>query len=360
MALETKIEWCDGTANYWNGCTKVSEGCKHCYAEARDVRYAEGAHWGKGAPRIPVAEGYKVARRMHNASFHGRFRQDLATGKRRIYKGNELTAPVLQSTAVCRPKLFSNSLSDFWDPEVETEERCMALASILAADFCDFMLLTKRPHQARSLLVAAAEYAEQHGIEIPASPGHDDPRPLAPELKGWLAGLAPSNIALGCSIELQVHTDRLEALASGLDAAAYFVSAEPLLGPLEIPPVWQTTCNLLIVGGESGPQARPMRPDWVENLQTAAALYGIPLHFKQWGEWMPEVIEACPADMQKTGTVLWLHPEGSCYGPDETIDPEWPMVWRAGKVKAGNRLPDGTWATPLLKMPLDVELEAEL
>ena len=217
MGQTTKIEWCDGTANFWNGCTKVSEECANCYAEERDSRYAEGIHWGPGAPRVQVKAGFETTRRMHRASMAGLFRQ-APDGTRRIYRRGE---PAGDSWPV-RPKLFSNSLSDIWDEEVGAAQRVEALASIIPATYVDFMLLSKRPQHARRLLHEARDEAH-------ATPEN---RILADHIDQWLDGKPPRNVALGVTVGLQKYTGRLERLASDLDAAAYFVSAEPLLGSL--------------------------------------------------------------------------------------------------------------------------------
>lgn len=273
----TGISWADLTFNPWIGCQKVSPACDHCYAEGLATSRL-GVEWGPGAERRKTAKGtwQKLARWQRIAADAG------------------VTMTV-----------FSGSLCDIFDNAVDDSWRIQLGAEIAAAPNLRFMLLTKRLPNAEAMLQA-----------------------MFPE------GV-PANVALGVTICNQVEADRdlprAVALQASLGIERLFVSAEPLLGPLQIrawldrPPHHDARTRgkvgLLIVGGESGVDARPMNPAWVLALRDQAADAGCPFHFKQWGEWCPR-----PADYQaKTGTRGHLFRDGN-------------DVLRLGLRKAGARL----------------------
>lgn len=228
MSENSKIEWTHHTFNPWIGCTKVSEGCKHCYAETlMDVRRGL-VNWGKGQPRLRTAEST--------------WRQPLQWNKRQY-----------------RQRVFCASLADVFDDGVPIGWLFDLLNLIDECRNLDWLLLTKRPENIFSRM-----------DEVMA--GNFD------RLKTFAEHMP--HVWLGVSAENQEQWKTRLGLLKCIKASVHFVSAEPLLGPIHmgmLQPDW------LIVGGESGPHARPMERPWVEGLRDQCLERGVAFHFKQWG-----------------------------------------------------------------------------
>lgn len=283
MSENSKIEWTDHTFNPWWGCQKVSEGCKHCYAETLDNRW-KGGHWGPGSDRKPMGEKY--------------WAQPL--------KWNEAA-----KKAGIPAKVFCASMADVFEgnPQViPFRERLFDL--VMATPFLTWQLLTKR--------------AENIMRFSPRSWRESFPENV------WAGGSAENQKRLEEQMEYLVH----------VPAVVRFLSCEPLLGPLTLP----VDCNdgsgfveWVIVGGESGPHARPMHPDWVRSLRDQCQSAGVPFFFKQYGDWSP-IDQPWKQDNIKplANNERWLNLAGG-YGfhGDE--------VWRIRKVgkKAAGHLLDG-------------------
>lgn len=114
--------------------------------------------------------------------------------------------------------------------------------------------------------------------------------PLAPWGSEW-----PENVWLGTTVELQNRAEELLPFLEAIPAKVRFISAEPLLGPLQIEPWLETTIDWVITGGESGPKARPASPQWFTDLHTQCMRQEVAFHFKQWGDWAPGDGENLPA-----------------------------------------------------------------
>jgi protein gp37 len=291
MSENSKIEWTDHTFNPWIGCTKVSPGCDHCYAEARMDNRLHVVNWGAGQPRKRTsAENWREpikwnARKFYECSCGWR-------GHEVSTEGTSLTAG-LPSCPVCdridikdaRQRVFCASLADVFDNEVPPEWRRDLFALIAATPNLDWLLLTKRIGNAVRML----------------PPDWGDGYPNA-----WL----------GISVVNQEEADRDIPKLLRVPAPVRFLSMEPLLGPVSLsafdhdffegwsvepvccgrpgyeccgypePVQVPTPCiDWVIVGGESGPNARPMHPDWARSLRDQCAAAGTPFFFKQWGEW---------------------------------------------------------------------------
>lgn len=224
MATATTIEWTETTWNPVRGCTRISTGCEHCYAERMAHRFS-----GEGKP----FEGLTRATR----------------------KGPRWTGDVMLVEELVREPLrwreprvvFVNSMSDLFHDDVPAEFIARVFDVMAEAERHTFQVLTKR----------ADRLAE-----------------LAPRLP-W-----PRNVWMGVSIESDAYTWRADRLRS-TGAAVKFLSLEPLLEPL--PSLDLTDIDWAIVGGESGPGARPMRPEWVRDLRGQAARKNVAFFFKQWG-----------------------------------------------------------------------------
>lgn len=214
MGDQTHIEWTDATWNPVTGCTKVSAGCKHCYA-ARMARRLQAM----GVARY--ANGFTV-------TWHPDvLRQPLMWQKPR--------------------RIFVNSMSDLFHPAVPEAFIGEVFGIMQQTPHHTYQVLTKRPERLAALA---------------------DRLPF------------PSNVWMGTSVESRDVLDRVDWLKR-VPSAVRFLSCEPLLGPLG--PLALDGIDWVIVGGESGPQARPMRAEWALDLRDQCVARGIPFFFKQWG-----------------------------------------------------------------------------
>jgi protein gp37 len=214
MATTSTIEWTEMTWNPVTGCRKVSQGCKHCYAE-------------------------RMAKRLH------------AMGSERYRDGFE---PALHEDLVDLPKhwkkprvIFVNSMSDLFQDEVPDDFIRRVFATMEDCPQHTFQILTKRSDRLREL-----------GAALP-----------------W-----PRHVWVGVSVEDARVTNRITDLAA-VPAQVRFLSCEPLIGPLDN--LRLKGIHWVIVGGESGPGARPMRPEWVESIHRQCRSSQVPFFFKQWG-----------------------------------------------------------------------------
>lgn len=263
MGVNSKIEWTDHTFSPWTGCTKVSPACDHCYAEGWAKRSGH-VKWGSGQPR----------RRTSDANW------------RMPLKWNREA----ERTGV-RPRVFCASLADVFDNAVDPQWRADLFALIAATPNLDWLLLTKRIGNVRGMLAELA-----HGND--------------PDLS-LLDMMPPPNVWLGATVVNQEEADRDIPKLLAVPAAKRFLSIEPLLGTVDLglcdcdkgsvagpggaggvtcPKCSGTggrTLDWVIVGGESGPGARPMHPDWARSIRDQCAAAGVPFLFKQWGEWLP-------------------------------------------------------------------------
>ena len=260
MADKTEIEWTEATWNPVTGCTKVSAGCKHCYAE-RD--------W---------------ARLQHLPAYAGRAFSDVAT------HANRLDQPLRWQ----RPRrIFVNSMSDLFHADVPDDFIDLVFAVVSIADHHTFQVLTKRADRMRQYMNAPDRLAR---VRAAALRLHSDVDEVA-AVPVW----PPRNAHLGVSVEDQDAADERIPLLLGTLAAVRWVSGEPLLGQVDV--FSKMTGELLhtsgddynpgcmdwiVVGGESGPKARPMHSQWARDLRDQCAAAGVPFLFKQWGEWAPK------------------------------------------------------------------------
>lgn len=308
----TKIEWCDFTWNPWIGCEKVSPGCLRCYAERlaktrlagmlRQYALASGRYyattsglgedsipvWGKGSVRRPASEKVWHDPLRWDAAVHeGRFRQ-CACGHRELRKrtdrgwaenSSRCSAPGCQAgsgeSEADRPTVFSLSLGDWLDPEVPTAWRLRMLEIIYQAQWLDFLLLTKRPQHFFDLLQVVLEH-----------PRHEPNDGFKSWLGRWVCyGVAPANVALGVSVEDQERWDERVPILKRTPTMMRFVSAEPLLGELDLRLAGDAhRVDWVIVGGETGPGAVHTTEESVRSVvwQCQAAL--VPVFVKQMGE----------------------------------------------------------------------------
>jgi protein gp37 len=309
---QTGIVWTDETWNPVTGCTKVSQGCKHCYAE-RD--------WH---------------RLQHLPRFAGRAFTDVVCHPERLDQPLRWAKPRL---------IFVNSMSDLFHEDVPDEFIDQVFAVMALAKQHTFQVLTKRPERMR-------EYAR--GNWQPRMMGHMRKFGRIPDGRGVMLqtinGNLP-NVWLGVSVEDQATADQRIPILLQTPAAVRWISAEPLLGPIDLNRLQflggevgdkmsalsgrylaaygtksgAPKLDWVVVGGESGPKARPMHPDWVRILRDQCAAAVVQFMLKQWGEWAPNCLCSRPDACKTT-----QRPEPGKPG----------CMFRCGK-KAAGRLLDG-------------------
>lgn len=255
MSLHTKIAWCDATFNPWVGCTQVSPGCAHCYAMRntlpRVLRARGRETWGPGAPRHRTsAANWRLPHRWQRTASPDH------TAEHPWFAGP-------------RPRIFCGSLCDWLDPEVPAQWLSDLLVLLCATPALDWLLLTKRPQLWRERMQAVAALS-------------DDGALLAEQ---WLAGRAMSNVWVGATIEDQARAEPRHRALMAIPAAVHFASCEPLLEAIDLLPLWQTHGypEWVIIGGESGPQARPCHLEWIRALLCQAAHAKVAAFVKQIG-----------------------------------------------------------------------------
>jgi protein gp37 len=252
MSDKTGIEWTEATWNPVTGCAKVSAGCKNCYAE-RD--------W----PRM-----------AHVPAYAGRKFTDVA----------EHPARLAQPLRWKRPRLiFVNSMSDLFHPDVSDAFIKAVFVIMSIAKHHTFQILTKRPERMRKLL-SQPDFREQLMDAAPLIHGDIDPAAAVPV---WPL----PNVWLGVSAEDQQTANERVPQLMQTPAAVRWISAEPLLGPIDmaaahIAKIPTPRADWVVVGGESGPDARPMNVKWARGIRDQCAKAGVPFLLKQWGEWSPD------------------------------------------------------------------------
>lgn len=322
MSANTRIEWADHTFNPWVGCTKVGPGCDHCYAEgwAKRAGSASGVVWGSERRRTSVSNWNQPLRWDAQAAKLYGFSECPGCGWR---GATDVESSRLQVCEACgtrmvtaRPRVFCASLADVFDNQVPPEWRADLFRLIANTPHLDWLLLTKRIGNARTMIAEAAATVEF---------GDDG---IAP----WTSSNPWPNVWVGATVVNQDEADRDIPKLLATPACVRFLSVEPMLGPISLDgwPIYgedeRRMIAWVICGGESGPHARPMHPDWARSLRNQCAAACVPFLFKQWGEWGPrhELQAAHPGISGK----LW-----HAFDPDTS-------VCRIGKKDSG-RLLDG-------------------
>jgi len=254
MAENSLIEWTTHTFNPWIGCTKVSPGCAHCYAATSTPARAFGVEWGAGKPRRRTgADTWKKPERWNRAA----------------------GAPTSLAYRQGRPRVFP-SLMDWLDDEAPIEWLADFLALIRATPNLDWLLLTKRPDSFTYQLQAASQWTDDETCKF---------------ISEWLDGDSPGNVWLGVSIEDQKRADERIPELLHTPAAVRFISAEPLLGELDLTtalfPLTRKPVDWIITGGEShtpGHRARECKLEWLESAVDQCKAAGASVFVKQLGD----------------------------------------------------------------------------
>jgi protein gp37 len=219
MSDKSKIEWTDATWNPVRGCTKISPGCSHCYAETFAERF-------RGVPGHPFEQGFDLK-----------------------LVPEKLCDPIRWGVS---RRIFVNSMSDLFHEQVPDEYILRVARVMLAARWHTYQILTKRAERLHSLLNGKLRF-----------------------------GAEQSHVWWGVSVENRKHgLPRIDLLRQS-PAQVRFLSIEPLLEDLGA--INWKGISWAIVGGESGPRARPMDPRWVRNIQAQCRKANVPFFFKQWG-----------------------------------------------------------------------------
>lgn len=314
----TKIEWTDKVWNPLAGCSKVSAGCRNCYAE-------------KMAKRLVAMGQDKYTGTVDE--------RGLWTGKINLDE-QALTLPLRTKKPT---RFFVNSMSDLFHENVPDEWITRIFEVMYRAEQHTFQILTKRPKRMMEYLTSSITKKVYPGLPLP-------------------------NVWLGVSVENQRAADERIPLLLQTPADVRFLSCEPLLGPVDLsrwmaqPPFYMADCekcgyiassqyfsggdediicpkcynsvcadgpaydskiDWVIVGGESGPNARPMHPDWARSLRDQCEGAGVPFFFKQWGEFV---------------SVSEVVGDGAHHYFEDGA-----TVRRVGKAKAGRTLDGRTW-----------------
>lgn len=374
MGKESKIEWTDSTFNPWEGCTKVGPGCDNCYAEHRNARFAggEAPNWGSGAPRRRTSEANWSKPVQWNAT---RFMECGECGWR-----GECVAEII-GCAGCgsidqmndsRRRVFCASLADWLDNEAPIEWLVDLLQLVYLTPNLDWLLLTKRIGNFTSLLERVdAHFSECGLIGLINTKCGIHPVVLHSHIRKWVRGAAPANVWIGATVVNQEEADRDIPKLLAVPAKVRFLSIEPMLsaialqglasgktmeydeyrqflaaeGPKEYPHLDNKgKINWVIVGGESGPKARPMHPAWVRSLRDQCVDARVPFLFKQWGEWVD--CDSGPDDdaAYENKATCWVNFDGTSCTGELGVDffGQHPM-YRIGKKAAGRVLDGRTW-----------------
>lgn len=370
MADGTKIEWADATVNAINGCTVTSPGCTHCYA----MKLA-----GTRMRDHPTRKGLTVESKAG----------PVWNGEVRLHE-----PALLQPLSWTKPRrIFWNAHGDTFHPNVPWEWTAKVMAAAFLSPQHIHMILTKRADRMNAWFdtLATEGYAEDFSAiieDLAESAGMECDYPE------WTLPL--DNVWLGVSVEDQTRADERIPDLLATPAAVRFLSCEPLLGPVnlsalpwpdkvcdcedyrptfdalngsvycegccEAPESYSSQIDWVIAGGESGPGARPMHPDWARSLRDQCAAAGVPFHFKQWGNWAPvcemdeqlleDIYHPAPAHSPEASRrckvdQCVLHAEGTRFNGKQMYEREafWQgkramTMFEVGKKRAG-RLLDG-------------------
>ncbi len=293
MSAQTGIEWTDATWNPIVGCSIVSPGCTNCYAMRQAHRLASNPQTPHYAGTTKVVNGKPVW-----------------TGRLALAPDSVFQAPLRWK----KPRrIFVNSMGDLFHDDVPDAWIDRALAVMVRARRHTFQILTKHPERARRYFLPRVPGGARQRVSKLVAHVADAADLVTVRGVPWLQlqAFPGPNVWIGTSVERPEFMLRVKwLLGCNGTFAGHFLSCEPLLAPLDLGaklgPVdgLESACDAfsgrceaandiwphprigwVIAGGESGPDARPMHPDWVRGIRDQCAAAGVPFHFKQWGAW---------------------------------------------------------------------------
>lgn len=313
MSNQSSIEWTEATWNPLVGCTRVSEGCRNCYAEKMAKRLAAMARADIKKGRNQGKKGYYLDVLDKNGRWNGTI--------------NTIEDALAEPLHWKKPRrVFVNSMSDLFHEAVPDEFIHKVFAVMARCQQHTFQVLTKRPERMAEYLTyrncPSMVQAAAFGMEMPNPKTRD-------EIGDWFMAHPLDwplpNVWLGTSVEDHRVLDRIGHLRK-CPAAVRWLSLEPLIGPLG--DLDLTGISWVVVGGESGAGARPMHPDWARSIRDQCVAAGVPFFFKQWGAWAPN----CLCDKPH---------------PCKTVERPSPgpvgCMFRCGKKEAGRALDGRLW-----------------
>lgn len=302
MGANTRIEWAHHTFNPWYGCQKVGPGCDYCYAEGWAKRSGL-VQWGPGAER----------RRSSAANWRKPLAWNAEAGRLGV-----------------RYRVFCASLADVFDNAVPIPWRMDLFSLIAQTPHLDWLIVTKRVGNVMKMCTG----------------------------DGLMFDMIAARVWLGITVCNQEEADRDIPKLLEIPAKVRWLSCEPLLGPVDIERHLLSTydkaahdvqmraglpqddkLDWVVVGGESGPHARPMHPDWARSLRDQCATWGTPFLFKQWGEWAPA--ESTPDD-DRSYPERWIAHDGRLIEPGDGVDffKGDEVLYRVAKKASGRMLDD--------------------
>lgn len=329
----TSIEWTDATWNPVSGCTRASEGCDNCYAVTMTNRLsAMGQNKYKGLTVI-------------NSSGHRHFNGQVRCHDDELLKPWHWREPRM---------IFVNSMSDLFHKDVPDEFINKVFGMMALCPQHTFQILTKRADRMR--LWSFSNNIKEFQFADGGLPGYT--RGVRRLIDNWPL----PNVWLGVSVENQKYADERIPHLLQTPAAVRFLSCEPLLGPIEFSNVTKRSdavsqlckkafhgIHWVIVGGESGPGARPMHPDWVRSLRDQCTQAGVSFFFKQWGAWEPSF--EFPKQFENRGIsdntrTKMLAADGHIGFSQAEMEghPKPGLVVNVGKKKAGRSLDGREWS----------------
>jgi protein gp37 len=266
MSQDSAIEWTEVTWNPVTGCDRVSPGCDHCYAAtlAKRLKAMGNLRYQNDGSRKTSGPGFGVT--LHP---------------------DKLDEPLKWRRS---RTVFVNSMSDLFHADVPDDFIADVFAVMALAPQHTFQVLTKRPRRMQHLLSSPwwHEFIQDRAVDATANDREPEPR---------LPNLPLPNVWLGVSVENQEWANKRIPLLISTPAHVRFLSCEPLIEPVDLGPFMnddfmggdlEDFIQWVIVGGESGPGARPMNPDWAHLLRDQCVANGIAFFFKQWGGRTPK------------------------------------------------------------------------
>ncbi|TAD89903.1 MAG: phage Gp37/Gp68 family protein [Alphaproteobacteria bacterium] len=279
----TSIEWTDATWNPFAGCSVISPGCTNCYAMRMAARIE------RMKPDLAQYQGLTKQTRAG----------PVWTGKIGLADHSKLTEPLRRRKP---QRIFVNSMSDLFHETIPDHWIDEIFAVMALSRQHTFQILTKRADLMREYLTMPlvhenVSYAGAHMAEDAVDRIADTPWPLP-------------NVWLGVSVEDQQRANERIPSLLATPAAVRWISAEPLLGRIDLDEAWLKSPRLdwVVVGGESGPNARPMHPHWVRRLRNQCVTSGVPFFFKQWGAYRAR--HACTEELGSAETRIEVAENG--------------------------------------------------